>query len=89
MSAFEMPGATARLVCDPGESPHVEVAVYDGRLERLPLAHNLGRVEVGVIPGAYKVEFRTGAETITRIAVVAEGETREVWPNARIFVPSA
>jgi hypothetical protein len=89
MSAFEMPGATARLVCDPGESPHVEVAVYDGRLEPLPLSYNLGRVEVGVVPGAYKVEFRMGAETITRIAVVAEGETHEVWPGAPISVASA
>ncbi len=89
MSAFEMPGATARLVADPGTSPHVEVAVYDSWLEPLPLAYNLGRVEVGVVPGAYKVEFRTGAETVTRIAVVAEGETHEVWPGVPVFVASA
>lgn len=89
MSAFEMPGATAGLVADPGESQHVEVAVYDGRLEPLPLFHNLGRVELKVVPGAYKVEFRTGAETSTQIVVVSEGETREVRLEARIRVASA
>lgn len=89
MSAFEMPGATARLVCDPGESRHVEVAVYDGRLEPLPLSYNLGRVELDVVPGAYKVEFRTGAETLAQIAVVAEGETREVRLGTDLPVASA
>lgn len=89
MSAFEMKGATARLVCDPGDDPHVEVAVYDGRLEPLPLAYNLGRVEVGVVPGAYKVEFRTGAETRSRIAVVGEGEDRSVYLDEPLPVASA
>lgn len=88
MSAFEMPGATARLVCDPGES-HVEVVVYDGRLEPLPLAYNLGRVELGVVPGAYKVEFRTGVETFSQIVVVAAGEASTVGLDRDLPVASA
>jgi hypothetical protein len=89
MSAYEMPGATARLICDSGESEHVEVVVYNGLLEPLPLEYNLGRVEVGVVPGAYKVEFRTGVETHAQIVVVTEGEIREVWLNERLKVASA
>ncbi|WP_331129256.1 hypothetical protein [Longimicrobium sp.] len=84
-----MPGATALLICEPGEAEHVEVAIYDGLLQPLPLAYNLGRVEVQVVPGAYKVEFRTGAQTRSRIAVVAEGEVREVFLDERLPVASA
>lgn len=89
MSAYEMAGATARLICDSGENEHVEVVVYNGLLEPLPLEYNLGRVEVGVVPGAYKVEFRTGVETRAQIVVVAEGEIREVWLDEPLKVASA
>jgi hypothetical protein len=47
MSAYEMAGATARLICDSGESEHVEVVVYNGLLEPLPLEYNLGRGRSG------------------------------------------
>jgi hypothetical protein len=44
---------------------------------------------VGVVPGAYKVEFRTAVETRAQIVVVTEGEIREVWLDERLKVASA
>lgn len=73
MSASEVaPGVLGRLVCDPGpEQEHVEVLVLDGRLEPIERS-TLGRLEVDVPAGAYKVEFRAGSDMYSELVVVTQ-----------------
>ena len=73
MSTSEiLPPPMARLVCDPGpDQEHVEVAVLNGRLEPIERP-TLGRFEADVPAGAYKVEFRTGADSHSELVVVTD-----------------
>ncbi len=69
MSSSDQP--TARLICE-ANADHVEISILDGALNPLPLAHNLGRVEVEVPLGGYIVRFQAGQEQSEQMVLVTE-----------------
>ena len=69
MSSSNHMSQKATLFVDAGEQ-QTEIEILDGNMIPVPLAENLGRVEIKLEPGVYAVRFRTGNQVKQKLAIL-------------------